>query len=75
MRGPFLIVAPLTTVSHWQREFEAWTDFNAVIYHGTPEARDVIEQHEFNAFEKGGRVRRHPHIPRTSPTLSKPRPC
>ncbi len=23
--GPFLIVAPLTTLPHWQRELQAWT--------------------------------------------------
>ncbi len=23
--GPFLIVAPLTTLGHWQRELETWT--------------------------------------------------
>ena len=23
--GPFLIVAPLTTLGHWQREVETWT--------------------------------------------------
>lgn len=31
IRGPFLIVAPLSTLAHWQREFEAWTDMNAVV--------------------------------------------
>lgn len=24
--GPFLIVAPLTTLGHWRREVETWTD-------------------------------------------------
>ena len=24
--GPFLIVAPLTTLGHWQREVQTWTD-------------------------------------------------
>lgn len=24
--GPFLLVAPLTTLGHWQREIETWTD-------------------------------------------------
>ena len=23
--GPFLVVAPLTTLGHWQREIETWT--------------------------------------------------
>lgn len=24
-RGPFLVIAPLTTLGHWQREIETWT--------------------------------------------------
>lgn len=23
--GPFLVVAPLTTLGHWQREIQTWT--------------------------------------------------
>ena len=30
VRGPFLIVAPLTTLGHWQREIETWTDMVCV---------------------------------------------
>ena len=26
--GPFLIVAPLSTLPHWYREFTTWTDLN-----------------------------------------------
>lgn len=26
VRLPFLVVAPLTTLGHWQREIETWTD-------------------------------------------------
>jgi chromodomain-helicase-DNA-binding protein 7 len=25
VRGPFLIIAPLSTLEHWKREFEDWT--------------------------------------------------
>ena len=35
IRGPFLVVAPLSTIANWQREFETWTDINAITYHGT----------------------------------------
>ena len=59
VRGPFLIVAPLSTVGHWQREFETWTDMNAVIFHGTQEARDAIREYEFHMFEFDGRPRKH----------------
>lgn len=24
--GPFLVVAPLTTLGHWQREIQTWTN-------------------------------------------------
>jgi chromodomain-helicase-DNA-binding protein 7 len=25
IRGPFLVIAPLATISQWKREFEYWT--------------------------------------------------
>lgn len=28
--GPFLVVAPLSTIPHWEREFEAWTGTLAI---------------------------------------------
>jgi len=31
MRGPFLVVAPLSTLPHWKREFENWTEMNSVV--------------------------------------------
>mmetsp|Transcript_731 Transcript_731/g.851 ORF Transcript_731/g.851 Transcript_731/m.851 type:complete len:2199 (+) Transcript_731:210-6806(+) len=49
-RGPFLIVAPLSTIPHWYREFTGWTDLNTVIYHGSAQDREVIREYEF-AFE------------------------
>ena len=45
--GPFLIVAPLSTIPHWQREFLAWTDMNCVVLHGDPPSRDLIFKHEW----------------------------
>ncbi|GMH41988.1 hypothetical protein BSKO_09907 [Bryopsis sp. KO-2023] len=47
VRGPFLVIAPLTTLDHWQREIETWTDMYTVIYHGTKDDREVIENFEF----------------------------
>ena len=52
IRGPFLVLAPLSTLSHWQREFETWTQMNAIVYHGSNEARELIRAHEFY-FETG----------------------
>ena len=50
-RRPFLVVAPLSTIGHWQREFESWSDFNAVVYLGNQEDRDTIRLHEL-AFDE-----------------------
>lgn len=47
IRGPFLIIAPLSTVEHWKREFESWTDMNVVVYHGNSESRSIIHQYEW----------------------------
>lgn len=33
--GPFLVVAPLSTIQHWRREAEGWTDMKVCVYHGT----------------------------------------
>ncbi|EFJ48862.1 hypothetical protein VOLCADRAFT_117484, partial [Volvox carteri f. nagariensis] len=45
--GPFLIVAPLSTLGHWQREIQTWTDMNVVFLSGTAADRAVILEHEF----------------------------
>eukprot|EP00477_Mikrocytos_mackini_P001052 GAHX01001129.1.p1 GENE.GAHX01001129.1~~GAHX01001129.1.p1 ORF type:complete len:1479 (-),score=304.22 GAHX01001129.1:45-4436(-) len=50
MRGPFLIVVPLSTIEHWKREIESWTDMNVVVYHDPyrgKESRKFIRDHEF----------------------------
>ena len=50
IRGPFLVVVPLSTAPHWQREIEQWTNMNAVIFHGNADARDVILKYEWETF-------------------------
>jgi superfamily II DNA or RNA helicase len=42
-RGPFLVVVPLTTIPHWQREFAAWTNFRVCTYHDSQGGRDTRE--------------------------------
>lgn len=46
-RGPFLIVAPLSTIPHWYREFTGWTDLNTIVYHGSAEDRSRCRADEF----------------------------
>lgn len=33
IRGPFLIIAPLSTLDHWKKVAEEWTFMNIVVYH------------------------------------------
>ena len=56
--GPYLVVLPLSTIGHWRREMEAWTDLNVVTLMGIKAARDVVVAYE---FFKGARKRgKHP---------------
>ncbi|CAM9497967.1 unnamed protein product, partial [Ectocarpus sp. 13 AM-2016] len=53
-RGPFLVIAPLSTVPHWLREFQTWSDMNAVVFHGDKEDREILEGYEMEfAGDKG----------------------
>ncbi|EER27189.1 SNF2 family N-terminal domain containing protein [Coccidioides posadasii C735 delta SOWgp] len=43
--GPFLVAAPLSTVSNWVNEFARWTPgIETVLYHGTKEERAQIRR-------------------------------
>ena len=33
IRGPFLVIAPLSTIDHWKTVIETWTFMNIVVYH------------------------------------------
>ncbi|KAG9489113.1 hypothetical protein GDO78_005222 [Eleutherodactylus coqui] len=46
--GPFLIVVPLSTLTSWQREFEAWApEINVVVYIGDVGSRNTIREYEW----------------------------
>lgn len=45
--APVLIIAPLSTLTHWQREFRNWTDLNTIVYHGSADDRRLIREKEF----------------------------
>ncbi|XP_076940431.1 CHD3-type chromatin-remodeling factor PICKLE-like [Bidens hawaiensis] len=46
--SPHLVVAPLSTLRNWEREFATWAPhMNVVMYVGTAAARAVIREHEF----------------------------
>ncbi|PQQ21046.1 CHD3-type chromatin-remodeling factor PICKLE [Prunus yedoensis var. nudiflora] len=46
--GPHLVVAPLSTLRNWEREFATWApQMNVVMYVGSAQARAVIREYEF----------------------------
>ncbi|PIN15481.1 putative helicase [Handroanthus impetiginosus] len=45
---PHIVVAPLSTLRNWEREFATWAPhMNVVMYVGTAQARTVIREYEF----------------------------
>eukprot|EP00004_Rigifila_ramosa_P009475 TRINITY_DN2104_c0_g1_i2.p1 TRINITY_DN2104_c0_g1~~TRINITY_DN2104_c0_g1_i2.p1 ORF type:complete len:1491 (+),score=355.43 TRINITY_DN2104_c0_g1_i2:89-4474(+) len=45
--GPFLVVAPLSTLPNWEREIAFWAPtFNVVNYSGLEKSRDVLREYE-----------------------------
>ncbi|XP_048331491.2 CHD3-type chromatin-remodeling factor PICKLE isoform X2 [Ziziphus jujuba] len=46
--SPHLVVAPLSTLRNWEREFATWApQMNCVMYVGTSQARAIIREYEF----------------------------
>ncbi|ORD92996.1 chromodomain DNA_Bprt, partial [Enterospora canceri] len=44
---PVIVIAPLSTLVHWEREFKAWTDLRVLTYHGTVAGREMLAEYEF----------------------------
>jgi ATP-dependent DNA helicase len=52
--GPYLIAAPLSTLSNWIDEFKRWTpDIETVLYHGTKEERAAIRNKCMKTRDQG----------------------
>ncbi|KAL8108884.1 CHD3-type chromatin-remodeling factor PICKLE isoform X1 [Apium graveolens] len=46
--SPHIVVAPLSTLRNWEREFATWApQMNVVMYVGSSQARQVIREYEF----------------------------
>ncbi|CAO0794785.1 unnamed protein product [Mucor circinelloides] len=56
IRGPFLIIAPLSTIPHWTRAFGAWTDLNVIDFRGSVTARNLIVETEFHYQDAEGNI-------------------
>jgi chromodomain-helicase-DNA-binding protein 7 len=58
-RGPYLVIAPLSTLSHWKKTIEDWTLMNSVMYHDPngAEGRTICREHEtyyIDIMKRGG---------------------
>ncbi|KXJ85825.1 SNF2 family DNA-dependent ATPase [Microdochium bolleyi] len=53
--GPHLVIAPLSTLSNWQDEFQKWTpEIPFVLYHGTPDERQALFKNKImRNYQKG----------------------
>ncbi|XP_058868476.1 chromodomain-helicase-DNA-binding protein 8 isoform X1 [Acipenser ruthenus] len=56
LHGPFLIIAPLSTIANWEREFQTWTDMNTIVYHGSLASRQMIQQYEMYCKDDKGHL-------------------
>ncbi|RKP00448.1 hypothetical protein CXG81DRAFT_13223, partial [Caulochytrium protostelioides] len=56
IRGPFLVITPLSTIGNWEREIREWTDMNVVTYHGGQMSRNLIVETEFYYRDVRGHV-------------------
>uniref|UniRef100_A0A672QTB8 Chromodomain helicase DNA binding protein 9 n=1 Tax=Sinocyclocheilus grahami TaxID=75366 RepID=A0A672QTB8_SINGR len=56
IKGPFLIIAPLSTIANWEREFRTWMNLNVIVYHGSVVSRQMIQQYEMHFRDAQGRV-------------------
>ncbi|EAX93144.1 F/Y-rich N-terminus family protein [Trichomonas vaginalis G3] len=45
--GPFIILAPLTTIPHWERELADWTDLKVIAFFGSKDKRKALLNYEF----------------------------
>jgi chromodomain-helicase-DNA-binding protein 1 len=46
-QGPFIVVAPLSTIPSWAETLDHWTpDMNYVVYNGKEKSRDIIKRYE-----------------------------
>eukprot|EP00357_Protocruzia_adherens_P015827 CAMPEP_0115012704 /NCGR_PEP_ID=MMETSP0216-20121206/24912_1 /TAXON_ID=223996 /ORGANISM="Protocruzia adherens, Strain Boccale" /LENGTH=2334 /DNA_ID=CAMNT_0002381845 /DNA_START=106 /DNA_END=7109 /DNA_ORIENTATION=+ len=48
-RGPFLIIAPLSTLAHWKNSARDWTMLNSILYHDNngSEGREAMRKWEW----------------------------
>ncbi|XP_027356637.1 CHD3-type chromatin-remodeling factor PICKLE isoform X2 [Abrus precatorius] len=56
---PHLVVAPLSTLRNWEREFATWApQMNVLMYVGSAQARSVIREYEFYFPKKQKKIKK-----------------
>jgi chromodomain-helicase-DNA-binding protein 4 len=56
---PHLVVAPLSTLRNWEREFATWApQMNVIMYVGSAQARSVIREYEFYYPKKVKKIKK-----------------
>ena len=59
VRGPYIVVAPLSTLCNWVNEVRRWTTMNVVMYHGSKERRREIRIQDLGFVDsRGGKHKR-----------------
>ncbi|RDX76252.1 CHD3-type chromatin-remodeling factor PICKLE, partial [Mucuna pruriens] len=57
--SPHLVVAPLSTLRNWEREFATWApQMNVLMYVGSAQARSVIREYEFYFPKKQKKIKK-----------------
>ena len=59
-QGPALVVAPLSTLAHWQREFEHWSALDVMVYHGSQASR--LEARNLDLMARKTAAKKNPKI-------------
>ena len=59
LAGPFLVIAPVSTLEHWRREFQTWTNMHVLFYTGSEKSRRIQREIEFQQSSNGGGHRFH----------------
>ena len=54
IKGPHLIISPLSTISNWCYELEEWSDFRVLCYAGKKEAKKILKDFCFFKQNKDG---------------------
>lgn len=61
-KGPFLVIAPLTTLGHWQKEIEVWSKMNCVVYSGNVRDREILRHYELWPLGRGSETPIKPDV-------------